>query len=178
MKDLSVIILSYNTKDITERCLESLFKSIFSNNSLSVEIILIDNASQDGSADMIDIFVSDHQASNIEYKVLRNKENLGFVRGNNKGVELSDGKYILFLNSDVIVESVDFSNVIQFIEEDDEIGALTVRVDIPKGGIDPASHRGFPTPWNAFCYFGKLEAMFGRMPIIGQFIRWIPSHSS
>jgi GT2 family glycosyltransferase len=168
MVDLSVIILSYNTQEITKQCLQSLVESL-SKSSIHSEIIVIDNASSDGSVEMIKAFEKEHQISNIIWKCQYNTENVGYPKGNNQGFALSSGTFILLLNSDVIVEQVDFSSLLKYMNENPNAGVLTVKVNLPSGGIDPASHRGFPTIWNSFCYFTKLEKIFGRLPVIGKF---------
>lgn len=93
---LSIIMLSYNTKQITIDCLESIFKS---NPKVPFEIILIDNASQDDSPQALREYATHHP----EIVFIENKENTGFVKANNQGVKLAKGDYILLLNSDIIV---------------------------------------------------------------------------
>lgn len=164
MPNLSVIIPSYNTKKVTEQCLNFLLKSLRTEN-LSWEIIVVDNASSDGTAESIKYKVS----SIKNLKIIANKENLGFAKANNQGLKVAKGKYILFLNSDVIVEKVNFKRLLNYLDSRPEVGVCTVRVDLAGNGIDPASHRGFPTIWNSFCYLLKLEALLGRLPLIGDF---------
>src|SRR3989338_1830002 len=96
--DLSIIVISYNTKQITKDCLESIIKSL-KNSSINYEIIVIDNISNDDSLEMIRKYSNKY--SNIE--LIENKENVGFGRANNQGVKLAKSDYILFLNSDIIV---------------------------------------------------------------------------
>jgi len=169
MKDLSVIILSYNTKDITRQCLESLHTALSAESTIKSQVIVLDNASQDDSERMISQFVAKQEDGPITYEHLQSKTNLGFVGGNNKALTRSNGRYVLYLNSDVIVNHIDFASIIDYMDNDQHIAALTVRVELPSGQIDPASHRGFPTPWNAFCYYGKLEKTLGKTPIVGSF---------
>lgn len=89
--DLSIIVISYNTKKITQNCLESIETSL-EQSSLSYEIILVDNASTDQSDKIISNF-----------RLIRNSANLGFAKANNQGVKEAKGNYILFLNSDIVV---------------------------------------------------------------------------
>ena len=96
--DLSIIVISYNTKQITKDCLESIIKSL-KNSSINYEIIVIDNISNDDSLEMLRKYSNKY--SNIE--LIENKENVGFGRANNQGVKLAKSDYILFLNSDIIV---------------------------------------------------------------------------
>src|SRR3989344_2974604 len=135
MTDLSIIIVSYNTKNITRQCLVALQKSLKKSPKLKAEIIVVDNASTDGSAEMLSTFKS--QLSNL--KLINNASNLGFGKANNQGVKKAHGTYILFLNSDVVVDNVNFGQLIQYMQKDTDIGVLTVRVKLPHGSIDPAS---------------------------------------
>lgn len=161
MSDLSIIIPSYNTKEVILRCLESLYKSI-ENTKINIEIMVVDNGSSDGSIEMLEGFKKDHKS----FILIENKENQGFAKANNIALKIAQGKYILFLNSDVIINNLDFRELINYIEQNPNIGAMTVKVILPTGGIDQASHRGFPTLWNSFCYFTQLEKMFGRLPLL------------
>ncbi len=159
--DLSIIILSFNTKELTKNCLDSVVKSL-QNSVLKTEIIVIDNASKDGSVEMLKEFSKNNHSKNIKLEFIFNNENVGYPKGNNQGIKVAKGKYVLLLNSDVVINDVDFEDVLQYINTHPEIGVLTVKLNLPQGGIDPASHRGFPTAWNAFCYFSKLERYLGR----------------
>ncbi|PJE69127.1 glycosyl transferase family 2, partial [Candidatus Shapirobacteria bacterium CG10_big_fil_rev_8_21_14_0_10_38_14] len=93
--DLSIIILNYNTRDLLRDCLRSVLKS--KKNSFAYEIIVVDNASVDGSVEMI-------KREFPQVKIIQSKENLGFAGGNNLALKKAQGKYILFLNSDTQVK--------------------------------------------------------------------------
>ena len=142
---LSVIILNFNTKDLLAGCLSSVLGSAgFEKGGL--EIIVVDNASTDGSVEMLN-----NKFPHL--KVIRNKINVGFSAGNNIGIAESEGKYILLLNSDTKVEPNTIRGMIDFMDEDKLIGAATCKLELGDGSLDFASHRGFPTPWNSFFYF-------------------------
>lgn len=98
---LSIIIISYNTKHITADCITSLYQSLQTSDITpsSVEVIVLDNNSTDGSLDML------HTLQNTYHtlKIIKNKTNLGFGKANNQVVDHAKGSYILFLNSDIIV---------------------------------------------------------------------------
>jgi len=166
MTKLSVIILSYNTKDITRDCVETLHKSLSSQTSLQSEIILVDNASIDGSQEMIQNLKSSLHSDNVDYTYIFNQHNEGFPKGNNAGIVNAKGEYVLFLNSDVIVGDINWEEMLSYLDKKQDVAALTVKVNLSKGGIDPASHRGFPTVWNSFCYYSKLEALTRPLPIL------------
>lgn len=163
MTKLSVIILSYNTKETTKKCLTSLVKALKKVKQIKSEVIIFDNGSTDGSLEMFESF-KDCQF----IKVIKNKANIGYAKANNRALKKAKGDYILFLNSDVIINKINFNKLLDYLDNKPKIGALTVKVKLPDGRIDPASHRGFPTLWNSFCYFFKLESLLGRLPLIGK----------
>ncbi len=157
--ELSIIILNYNTKKIT---LEAI-KSIEENYSKEVksgifEVLVADNASPDNS---IAAFTAYKKITTIKhFVVVDNKKNIGFAAGNNAAIRHAGGKYILFLNPDTVVRSQTLTTMIAFMDQHPDAGAATCKVEIPNGSIDEASHRGFPTPWNAFSHFSGLERLF------------------
>lgn len=157
VKNLSIVIISYNTEKITRNCIESVVESI--NNKIDYEIVVVDNASTDGSVEKIKNLVQIIPSNNL--KIIENRENVGFGRANNQGVKNAKGKYVLFLNSDVVIDKVDFQELMTYLDKNVDIGALTVKVRLINNQIDPASHRGFPTLWRSFCFFSGLEGTFG-----------------
>jgi GT2 family glycosyltransferase len=99
MIDLSIVIVSWNTKQITKDCLESINRSLTGAN-FKYEIVIVDNDSHDGSQELL-TSMSKNKSNQLVYK--QSGENLGFGRGNNLGVKIAKGKYILLLNTDMIV---------------------------------------------------------------------------
>ncbi len=95
--ELSIIIISHNTNQITKTCLESLYRSIH-DTQIPYEIIVIDNNSSDGSQSQISNIKS--QIKNINLKIINNKDNRGFAKANNQGAQEAKGTYVLLLNSD------------------------------------------------------------------------------
>lgn len=96
--NLSIVIISYNTKEITNHCLDSIYKSLEDKN-IKYEIIVVDNASTDGSLSMLQAVKKNHPTLHI----IESQENLGFAKANNLAVKSAKGEYLLFLNSDIIV---------------------------------------------------------------------------
>ena len=155
MLDLSVVIVSFNTKDFLNKCLVSISKYISKN--IRYEIIIIDNASKDGSLDEL----SRSKNKELSIKLIKNKQNLGFSKANNLGVKISKGRYILFLNSDTeLIMKDTLEEMVSFMDHHPDAGAATCRVELPDKTIDDAIHRGFPTPWNSLMHFSRLGAIF------------------
>ena len=156
--DLSIILLSYNTRDITLKTLESLGRAIAADKPLKIEVIVVDNASTDGSQEALQKLLDSNVLRSTFY-VLHNADNLGFSKGNNIGLKQASGKYVLFLNSDMIVDELRLSELIAYMDAHPKVGILTPRVELSSGQIDPASHRGFPTVWRSFCYYSGIEKL-------------------
>jgi GT2 family glycosyltransferase len=162
--EISIIVLTFNAKEITLKMFSSLEKSVafFENSSKKkCEVLLIDNASKDGVLEEINKVYTDSSF----LKIVTNSENLGFSKGNNKALKESSksSKYILFLNPDIILDEDAIYKVYEFMEENPKVGLSTCLVNLPSGEIDIDCHRAFPTIWNAFCYFSKLEAGLGKI---------------
>jgi GT2 family glycosyltransferase len=100
-------------------------------------------------------------------KIIENKENLGFSKANNVGAKQANGRYILFLNSDTVVYEKTLEGMVKFMDQHEDVGAATCKLIMPNGQIDDASHRGFPTPWNAFFHFSGLPKLFGKTRLFG-----------
>lgn len=102
--DLSIIMVSFNTREITKNCLESIYSSL-KNSKLKVEIIVVDNGSNDGTQKLLETQNSKlkTRSQKLELKTLLNQNNLGFGKANNQGVKNASAEYILFLNSDTLV---------------------------------------------------------------------------
>lgn len=154
--ELSIIILSYNTKDLLEQCLESVYQLPGS------EIIVVDNASSDDSPEMV-------RKKFPRVRLICNKENLGFAGGNNTGLRLATGRYILFLNSDTKVKPEAIPGVMKYLEDNPKVGALTAKTLLPSGKMDSDCHRGFPTPWASITYFLGLEKLFPKSRLFDQY---------
>jgi GT2 family glycosyltransferase len=165
MLDLSIIIVSYNSKDFLRECIVSINKNL---KSISYEIIVVDNNSLDNSSEMV-------KNEFPKVKLISNKENTGFSKANNQGVKLSnDCRYILFLNPDTVVQSQAIEKVMDFMNKHKDVGAATCKLIMPNGEIDDATHRGFPTPWNAFCHFSGLEKIFPKSRLFaGYSLGWM-----
>ncbi len=156
--DLSIIIVSYNTKEFLKKCVDSIFEH---GKSLKIEIIVVDNNSTDGVVETIP--GSKYPVSN--FKLILNKENVGFSKANNIGIRQASGKYILFLNPDTEIRKNTLQKMVDFMDTYTSAGVATCRVELPSGELDDASHRGFPTPWNSFAHFTGISKIFSESTI-------------
>jgi len=137
MPELSVVILSFNTRRFLFRCLSSLKRV---KNEVNFEVIVVDNASSDGSPEMI-------KKNFPDVKLVENKKNLGFAAGNNQARRLVKGKYILFLNSDTVIKKKSSGKTLAVLKSQPDIGALTCKLILPDGSLDKDTRRSFVTPW-------------------------------
>lgn len=135
--DLSVVVVSYNTKDITLDCL----KSVLSNTKdINYEIVIVDNASSDGSVEAIKKLAK----KNKSVRVLANKKNLGFSGGNNVGIEKTKGEYILLLNSDTIVHDNVLGEMVHWMEKNEDVGFASCALK-NEDGSEQGTGGYFPT---------------------------------
>jgi len=157
--DLSIIILTYNTKEITAQAVKSIEENYLEEvKAGSYEVIVTDNASTDGS---LEYFRKYKETTKIKsFHIVDNGGNIGFSAGNNKGIGFAKGKYILFLNPDTIVYKNTLEYLVNFLENHKDVGAVSCKLINQDGEIDFNCHRGFPTPWNAFCYFSGISRIF------------------
>jgi GT2 family glycosyltransferase len=149
---LSVVILNFNAKDYLKKCLESIVLSQLG--EYFIEVIIADNNSSDDSFKLAQNIKNIN--SQINFIFHKNSGNVGFAAGNNEGLTITNpkSKYILFLNPDTSIEIDTFRKIIDFFEHHDEVDAATCDLILAlTGKTQPESHRGFPTPWNAFCHF-------------------------
>ena len=139
MRDLSIIIVNYNSKNFVLSCIESIRKNNRQELDLGeFEIIVVDNGSKDGSPSALS------KVSDIVF--IPNERNLGFSKANNLGVKKAVGRYVLFLNPDTEIYKDTLRKMIEFMDSHKDVGASTCRLLLPNGRLDDASHRGFPTP--------------------------------
>lgn len=148
---LSIVIVNFRTYPFLSRCLDSIYAGKLPKNAY--EILVVDNNSQDDSARRI-------QKNYKKVRLLINRKNEGFAKANNRAIKKSQGEYVLTLNPDTILDKNTLSEMVRFMEKDQNIAVATCKVQLPGGELDDASHRGFPTPWNALCQFTGVSALF------------------
>jgi len=155
MVDLSIIIVSYNTKKLTLDCIKSVEKE---NSSLKKEIIVVDNGSKDGSAAAL----RELKKKSL-IKLVENDENLGFSKANNQGIDKADGRYLLLLNSDTKVKKGAFKKLFKFAEKSEDAGVVSARLLNPDGSLQGSCFH-FPTVKNAI-----LEYWLGKKGLFDKF---------
>lgn len=148
---LSIIIVNFNTEAFLVNCLKSVKNGDFPKNGL--EVIVIDNYSLVNPENLL-------KKQFPLVKFIRNKNNEGFAKANNKAISLAKGQYILLLNPDTVLSESVLNVLVNFMEKNKSAGVVTPRVELEDGTIDDSCHRGFPTPWNAFCHFSGLGSIF------------------
>ncbi|EIC28188.1 glycosyltransferase family 2 protein [Methylomicrobium album] len=146
---VSVIIVSWNARDYLKKCLKSLAGGMC---SYPMEIIVVDNASSDGSAECV-------AAEFPHVRLIRNADNLGFAKANNIGVVASRGQYLAFINSDVEVLPDCLTRLVDYVEAHPEVGMAGPFI-IGGDGRMQRSCRGFPGVWNMFCRALALDTLF------------------
>jgi GT2 family glycosyltransferase len=147
--DISVAILSWNDKQYLEVCLQSLKNGT---KSRSMEIIVVDNASTDGSPEMVEALFPD-------VKLIRNQENLGFPKGNNIGLQASRGRYVYLLNSDIKVFAGCLDVLTDYLDQNPKVGMVGPKI-LNRDMTHQSSCRRFPTLWNNFCAATGLANIF------------------
>lgn len=150
MTDLSIIIVNYNVKEFLHNSIESIIKA---SRDFSTEIIVVDNASSDGSVEYI--------SKSFPYvKIIANEINLGFGKANNQALEISTGKFIVIINPDTIVKEDTFQNVIEFFKITPQAGMVGCKVLNPDGTLQLACRRSFPGLWTSFTKVTGLSNLF------------------
>jgi len=212
---LSIIIVSYNTKELLEQCLKSIVASIGQDKSqglnqglslTDIEVIIVDNNSTDGTQEYLGKLKTQNANSKTEtqssksktlkvqnpnsktqinsklqipnIKIILNKENVGFAKANNQGIKKARGEYILFLNPDTVVYPNTLYKTINYLAEHKDVGLITCRVELADGSLQKECHRGFPTPWRAFCHFSGLDKLFPNSKTFsGYFLGHLPKNT-
>jgi len=151
----SVLIVSYNTREMTQACLESVFAQALSDD---FEVIVVDNASGDGSAEMVNRVFP-------QVTLLAEKINHGFAEGNNLAAKMAGGQYLLLLNPDTVVLDHALDRLVQFAEDEPGAGIWGGRTVFADGTLNPTSCWRRPTPWNLVCRVLGLSALFPRSAI-------------
>ena len=159
MTDLSIIIVNYNVKEFLLNMLDSVQKAT---KTISAEIIVVDNASDDGSVESI-------KEKFPSVKLIVNEKNVGFGAANNIAMLHASGKYFLLINPDTIVREDTFTKMISFFEQNPEAGIAGCKVLNADGSLQLACRRGFPGPWTSFTKVMGLSTLFPKSRLFARY---------
>ncbi|HXZ14689.1 MAG TPA: glycosyltransferase family 2 protein, partial [Roseiarcus sp.] len=148
--ELTIIVVTWNSRDLTLRCLETLFENT---PNLNMRVIVADNGSEDASAEAIaDRFP--------QVDLIVNDGDFGFARANNDAAKRVDSEWLLLLNPDTEVHPNAINNLLAFSKRRPEAGVTGGRTVFPDGSLNPASAWNKMTPWSLFCLLSGLNIVF------------------
>lgn len=148
--ELTVIVVSYNTRDLTLKALETLYATTW---QTDIQVIVFDNASQDKSAEAV-------ASAFPQAQLIASKENIGFARANNEVAKLAETEWLLLLNPDTECHEGAVDNLLSFGKAHPEGGIYGGRTVFPDGSLNAASCLNKPTVWSLFCSAFGLTALF------------------
>ena len=156
---LSIVIVNYNVKYYLEQCLRSVDRAAV---NIAHEIIVVDNASKDGSMEYL--------KPRFPHVVwIESKVNGGFSHANNTGFSRASGEYVLMLNPDTIVTRTALEGCVKFMDEHCEAGATGVKMINKDGTFAMESRRGIVKPWVAFCKATGLCRRYPKSRLFGRY---------
>jgi len=170
MQDLGIVIVNWNTCDYLQRCLETVYAS---EGDFSYTVVVVDNDSDDDSAQM----VRDHFP---QADLIVNEDNIGYPRANNVGlrhlgyedggqVDASAPRYALLLNPDTELPPLALYEMVQFMDSRPDVGVAGPKLILSDGSLDKACRRGFPTPMVSFYHYSGLAKMFPENKTFGRY---------
>lgn len=143
--DVSIIVVSFNAREMLVRCLNSILTTVL---GPSYEIVVVDNASKDGSPQLV---ASEYPQA----RLIDNETNLGFARANNQGIAVSSGRYILLLNSDAVLLPGTVRTMIDFMDAHQQVGVVGAQLLNPDGSFQ-GSYADFPSLLGELLLLSKL----------------------
>lgn len=160
MIDLSVVIVNWNVKEPLRRCLESIYEET---KGIAFEIFVVDNASGDGSSQMI-------RHSFPQVKLIENKENVGFARACNQGLCRAQGRYVVLLNPDTWLPDDALGQMVAFLDRHPNIGVLGPRIVDRDGIVDPRCARRYPSLRSELFEKLRLDRRFPHSRLFGDYL--------
>jgi hypothetical protein len=152
MKNLSVVVVNWNARRFLARCISSLIQG---SQGLRSEVLLVDNASSDGSVEFV-------RRRFPEVKIIESAHNLGFAQGCNLGIRESSGRYLLLVNPDVVALQGCVETLVETLDRHPEVGLVGPRIVGVDGCVQPSCMR-FPSLWSAGCRAFALDTLFKRL---------------
>lgn len=156
--DISILIVNWNTREMLADCLRSVIAGAADE---SCEVIVVDNASTDGSPEMV-------EGQFPTVRLIRNRTNRGFAAANNQGITIARGRYVLLLNSDTLVTPGAIAATIRFADQHQDVAVVSCRVTGPKGGTQRVCYT-FPSLLNLALSLTKLSALFPHSRFFGRY---------
>jgi GT2 family glycosyltransferase len=157
MIDVSIIVVAWNVRELLCNCLKSVYEET---RDISFEIIYVDNNSEDGSVEMV-------KKEFPEVRIIVNDENKGFIKANNQGIEISQGRYVLLLNSDTLILDNAIAKAVRFSDEHPEAAVIGCRVLNPDKTLQRTCFM-FPSALNMFLSATYLYKLFPRNRFFGR----------
>jgi GT2 family glycosyltransferase len=157
--ELSIVIVNFNVKEFLEQALVSVQRAL---RGLHAEVFVVDNASSDGSAEMV-------REKFPWVRLIRNKQNVGFATACNQAIRVASGEVILLLNPDTIVQEDTFRKTLDYLRQHPDVGMVGCKILNPDGSLQLACRRSFPTPWVAFTKLSGLSALLPRSRLFGRY---------
>lgn len=149
---LSVIIVNWNTKELTKQSLQTLFDTT---TDIEKEVFVVDNASSDGSVEMI-------EKNFPQVQIIKNTDNLGFGKANNQALEQAKGEYLMLLNSDVIVHAGAIQALVKYLDTHQDVMMVGPKLLNEDGTFQHACRRSLPDPAKAFRYLFGFDRISKR----------------
>lgn len=157
--DISVIIVNYNVREFLSNALTSLKRAL---EGLRAEIFVVDNASDDGSVELV--------AKNFpDVHLIANPDNAGFAKANNQALAQASGTYILLINPDTVVQENTIRELIRFFAAHPDAGMAGCKILNPDGTLQLPCRRSFPTPWTAFTKTFGLSTLFPNSKLFARY---------
>jgi GT2 family glycosyltransferase len=158
--DLSICIVNYKARDYLRDCLGSLAEN---NCNLNTEIIVVDNGSCDGVAEML-------ESQYPSVKLILNETNLGYTIPMNQALKAARGRYLMQLNPDTLILPGSIDRLVEFMDQRSEIGICGPKVLDPDGSLQKPCRRGDSRPWAVITYFSGLYRLFPKTKLFGGYL--------
>ena len=163
---LSIIIVTWNVKDLVDKLLGSIFHY---SSGFEYEIIVVDNSSKDGTCE----FIQDEYREWIEsgkLKIICNTNNAGFAKANNQGLKIARGEYVLFMNPDMELIENSFATMIELMDKTPNIGISTCRLLYGDKSVQ-RNIKAFPTLCSQIFVMTKMHHFFSWLPCLKKYLQ-------
>jgi len=167
MADLSIVIVNWNTRKLLRACLTSVYTQRC---RFGFEVFVIDNASRDGSSQMV-------RRSFPQVQLIENVENLGFARACNQGLHCAQGRYVMLLNPDTCLLDDTFGVMVAFLDKHPDIGVLGPRIVNADGTVDARCARRLPTLSSELFEKTRLDRRYSRSRLFGTYLMTYWDHN-